>query len=594
MGRLFWIIGLALVGINGNSQLKEPSDSARIILNYFRYNPGNFNSKEEVDYLQIDRFDQYVSTSVVNVGNIGQDAYSLLPNLMPNFQFWSLLSKDRFGDIIGRSKLMPITNTRYILGMRGEQNFSISHSQNFANTLSISLLLDKTVSEGFYTNQFARDRDFNVSLSYNSPIDKYNAALTLLSDLNFRQLNGGITSDSLFEADENRFVRKSLFPVLLQSAECLERNNKLSYYQDFTLYRKDSSNKLKLGSYSYARQVFRRYSDGENDAIFDNYYLDSTGSYDSVGAVHVGMDMFVYSKGRKLNFKLGGAVNYFEYTDSIGVTSGNDSYFYGSIKPVDTGRLVLDANAKYYPFGYHKSNFWLAGSGKLKLMRNLTLRASLAIGKETPAIDMQRYSSNHFWWENDFNPSLYRSGMLTVNSGKLLELGYSVQAVDNGLYFDTLSLPRQLNQSFSLNRFWLGAKTVFFHRLKISGQANYQRVVGPDNLGLPNYFITSRLDWKFKLYSMIGNIGGSVQFWTHHYANSYQPALGQFYNQGEKQIGNYPYIHLHLNGRIKSVRFFFLVSHANYGFAASRYYAAPNYPIPDRSFKFGISWTFLY
>ncbi len=76
------------------------------------------------------------------------------------------------------------------------------------------------------------------------------------------------------------------------------------------------------------------------------------------------------------------------------------------------------------------------------------------------------------------------------------------------------------------------------------------------------------------------------------YADAYEPATARFYLQNEQRIGNYPYIDLHANLKLKRTRFFFILMNAASGFAGDNYYVAPNYPYYRRTFRIGVAWSF--
>ena len=86
-------------------------------------------------------------------------------------------------------------------------------------------------------------------------------------------------------------------------------------------------------------------------------------------------------------------------------------------------------------------------------------------------------------------------------------------------------------------------------------------------------------------------MGLDVSFFTSYYANAYMPALGLYYLQNEKKIGNYPFIDFFFNMKIKRARIFFKTEHVNSGFMGA-YYLAPHIPAPDRCIKLGINWAF--
>jgi len=83
-----------------------------------------------------------------------------------------------------------------------------------------------------------------------------------------------------------------------------------------------------------------------------------------------------------------------------------------------------------------------------------------------------------------------------------------------------------------------------------------------------------------------------VAFNTKYYADGYMPATSQFYIQNEKQTGNYPYIDLFLNIKIKRANIFVKLQHATAGLLDKTYYSIPHYPLQGRAIKFGVCWKF--
>ncbi len=89
---------------------------------------------------------------------------------------------------------------------------------------------------------------------------------------------------------------------------------------------------------------------------------------------------------------------------------------------------------------------------------------------------------------------------------------------------------------------------------------------------------------------MYVQIGFDVTYYSSYYADAYMPALGLFYRQNQKLVGNYPFADFFLNMKVKHVRFFFKTEHLNSGLVPV--YLVPNYPAPDRAVKVGVSWVF--
>jgi hypothetical protein len=87
--------------------------------------------------------------------------------------------------------------------------------------------------------------------------------------------------------------------------------------------------------------------------------------------------------------------------------------------------------------------------------------------------------------------------------------------------------------------------------------------------------------------------GIQLYYNTKYYASAYMPALRSFYDQSQKEIGNFVYADFFFNLRIKRARMFFKYSHFNSHFGTYNYYMVPSYPMMDAGFRFGISWKFF-
>lgn len=80
---------------------------------------------------------------------------------------------------------------------------------------------------------------------------------------------------------------------------------------------------------------------------------------------------------------------------------------------------------------------------------------------------------------------------------------------------------------------------------------------------------------------------------TRYYAPGYNPAISQFYNQREVEVGNYPYVDLFVTAKWKRMRIFLKYQHVNMGlFGNGEYFAVARYPLNPGMFKMGISWGF--
>jgi hypothetical protein len=87
-------------------------------------------------------------------------------------------------------------------------------------------------------------------------------------------------------------------------------------------------------------------------------------------------------------------------------------------------------------------------------------------------------------------------------------------------------------------------------------------------------------------------LGVDTRYHSNFYADAYEPATSRFYLQNSQKIGNFPFVDLHVNMKLKRTRFFFILMNAASGFAGNNYWVAPDYPYYRRTFRIGIAWSF--
>ncbi len=70
------------------------------------------------------------------------------------------------------------------------------------------------------------------------------------------------------------------------------------------------------------------------------------------------------------------------------------------------------------------------------------------------------------------------------------------------------------------------------------------------------------------------------------------PATGRFYRQDLVTSGNYPFLNVFLNVKLKRARIFLMYDHLNSGWMGYDYFMIPHYPQNARMLRYGIAWTF--
>ena len=174
-----------------------------------------------------------------------------------------------------------------------------------------------------------------------------------------------------------------------------------------------------------------------------------------------------------------------------------------------------------------------------------------------------------------------------------MEIGAVAHQYTNYVYFDGYSVKqeRATIQGFSgyLN------KTFHIKHFVFKNKITYQYMPDSSVIKLPQWVTEQSLYYESTLFknALRFQLGVDVFYNSSYYANAWSPALGQFYLQSQKKIGNYPYMDVFLNLKISRARFYVKYENANGALMGQTYYYAPHYPMPDFALKFGVIWRFF-
>ena len=113
----------------------------------------------------------------------------------------------------------------------------------------------------------------------------------------------------------------------------------------------------------------------------------------------------------------------------------------------------------------------------------------------------------------------------------------------------------------------------------------------------PSYY-TFIVFLKFKIARVLNvELGGCVTYFTKYEAPDYLPMLNQFAIQQNAdsriELGGYPFVDVYANMQLKRARFFIAMTHVNAGSGTKMQFLTPHYPMNNRTFRMGVSWTFI-
>ncbi len=123
----------------------------------------------------------------------------------------------------------------------------------------------------------------------------------------------------------------------------------------------------------------------------------------------------------------------------------------------------------------------------------------------------------------------------------------------------------------------------------------YQTSSNESAIPVPTLSAYSNMFLKTKIVDELTlQLGLDAHYHTKYYAPGYEPALLQFYNQREKEIGNYPIVTGYANMHLKQIRFFVMFYNIGHFVMKPNYFSLPDYPFNPMLLKLGVSVNLNY
>ena len=561
--------------------------------------------EEEIDTTSIDQIHRYNhGLDYLSIGNIGLVGYNLLFDMKEYATFSPSL-------IIGNKQYLPkqfdvkkpYTELNYILGSKEEQVLKVLHTQNISPLANFSFGFDKVKSKGFYTNQASSNNHLFANTWLKTKNDRYKIGLNIDHERIFNEHNGGVLYDSLFEQDLLLNRNRELMDVNLSFASSTINRTNLQLEQQFQF--SQSFDSLNNG---FSNAVFTKVSGFKNERIFKDsslnmsYYnqilIDSLITNDIIkyeGVNGIAGYQFNKRKGRNnLNFSTfvkWQSLNYEQHViDTIVTSLSVGSKFQLNKKKF---RLQLDGN--YYLNGYRKMNVDFKGWLSYDFTQDWSVGVLGSYQTISPSLDLRSYYGNNISWENTFSTTDYLrvSGSLTSEKHNV-DLIVAYNDVFNPIYFNFIGEPQQIDGVSQVIQF-SARKEFDSKKWSIIPKMVYQYNGGYNIYRLPDYYADLTIAYKTKMYKNNLNvfIGADVVYYAPTDMMSFKPMVNQYNLDDTKIAGNYPFVDVFLNARIKTVRFFVKATHVNSGLFGFKYYGANNYPLKDRTIQFGLNWIFI-
>ena len=207
---------------------------------------------------------------------------------------------------------------------------------------------------------------------------------------------------------------------------------------------------------------------------------------------------------------------------------------------------------------------------------------------------MKHYRSNHYVWNSDLGKvRRFRAGgeLFVPQTATCLNAGY--ETLQNYAYFGNDGLPTQSSSAVHVFSATLDQR-LRFGSFNWDNVITYQTTSNENVLALPKLAVYSNLYLNFAIARVLKvQLGVDCNYYTEYYAPRYNPATMTFHTQQEQKCGNFAFMNVYANFKLKKTRFFVAMTHFNQGmFGGDNYFASPHYPLNPRRLQMGVSVDF--
>lgn len=517
----------------------------------------------------------------------------------------------------------PVTELYFKTTQMKGQSVDSFVTLNTSENLNFSLAYRGLRSEGKYINQMSSTGNFRFTLSYNSKNKRYfaNTHYTYQDILN--EENGGITTVEDFESENIDYKNRQRLEVYLTDAKSFLKGKRIFLDHSFRINPTKGANNLYIAhQFNYENKFFEFNQATVTSSANGRTVYRFGDSYKSSGI----NDQTHYNKmynrvGLAYENTTLGKFQFF-------VDDFRSNYYYNQILIFDTktvpSSLSQNINNAGGQYQYRKNKwngtFLYSRSITNQSLSNLDAKLQYDINEDNqltfqyqninklPNNNYNLYQSSYveYNWSNDFKNEKINS-LIANATTPWVNASFQFSVLKDHLYFADISTATQalnmtqivapaqydgtinylsvkVGKEFKFGKFALDNTLLYQKTSQQESILNVPEIVTRNTIYFTNYF------FKKALYLQTGIV---FNYFTKYYANDYNPVIGEFFVQKEKEIGNFPNLDFFVNARIQRTRIYFKAEHFNSSLTGNNFYASPNNPYRDFTIRFGLVWNFF-
>ena len=517
-------------------------------------------------------------------------------------------------NMVSYQSVLPYSEVRYVMTSGDkEQHLNFRFGRQFLPRLFVSFAVNSDLSPGVFKNNRSLNNYFWINAHYFTKTQRYAVMAYYYRNKLDMQENGGIINDENYTS--NTESDNSVIPTNLSNANTFVKSTGFGLEHYFNLLPQTTeTRKFTLGrichEFNFQRNTLIYNESSPSVAFYQPYdtLLNASKSTDTT---------LVQAIRNTLKWS---TLGYKNYNDDIpfylyaGLTHGfynvkhydyvEDSTFVDRSchqLSVNGGIIInlfhstrITGHADLVTLGYHIGDFDLRGQWKQYLgtsSRNLgTLDFVADVKRQSSSWFVERYYSNHFRWENDFNASTLLTFDLKYTF-RTYSIGVKQTSIAQYVYFGIDARPAQYDGMFSIREAYLSFRQSLW-RFELEGFACLQKASNEEVMHLPLFQSRLRLSYSQPIFQQAATLQPmlSVMYFTKYHADAYMPATRTFYLQNDVEIGNYPYIDMTIALKVQKANIFVSYSNMFLLTGMSDAFIAPHYPMRSSKFFFGVNW----
>ncbi len=517
----------------------------------------------------------------------------------------------------------PVTEFYFKSVMEKGQNLDAFFTINTSQRLNFSIAYKGLRSEGKYVNQLTSSGNFRFTTSYNTKNKRYFANFHYTGQDLLNEENGGITTLEDFESGNTAFFERNRLEVYLTDARSFLKGKRLFLDHFFRINSVKGNNNLYISHQFNFENKFFEYNQPTVASNVDGTTVYRFGdSYKTSGINDQTHYNKTYNK-VQLSYENTtlGKFNFF-------VDDFYSNYYYNQILILDdqivpaTLTRRIDSYGGQYDYRKNKwtGKFLFTRSFTNQSLSNLDAKMQYELNDETllsfqyqnmnklPNDNYNLYQSSYvnYNWSNDFKNEKINSLIVNANS-RWVNVSAQYSTFNDHLYFADSSSPEQIalrqqivapsQYAGTINYLSVKASNEFkFGKFALDNTLLYQKVDQSDLiLNVPEFVTRNTLYFSQEMFhkALFFQTGITFNYFTNYFGNEYNPVIGEFFVQNQKQIGNYTNFDFFFNARIQRTRIYFTLEHFNSSLSGYNYFSTPNNPYSDFIIRFGLVWNFF-